>query len=100
VQGTTITLQFLNGQIAGFAGCNSYSGSYSASDNGDGTYSIAVTGVALGKMSCPEATMRQEQAYIASLTQATTARIQNNFLVLDSPAGSLAYYEVGSPMPR
>ena len=38
--GTAITLQFLNGQLAGFAGCNDYSGSYTAVDNGDGTFAV------------------------------------------------------------
>jgi PKD repeat protein len=43
--GTAITLQFLEGQIAGFAGCNTYNGSYSGAQNEDGTYSVTITGL-------------------------------------------------------
>jgi len=100
VQGTTITLQFLNGQIAGFAGCNSYTGSYTAINNGDGTYSVTVSNLAVGKMSCPGSIMNQEQQYITTLTQVQLAQVQGNMLVLNSPAGSLTYYEVGTAMPR
>jgi heat shock protein HslJ len=34
--GTGITLEFLEGKIAGFGGCNSYNGAYTASPNPDG----------------------------------------------------------------
>jgi heat shock protein HslJ len=100
VPGTTITLQFLNGQVAGFGGCNSYNGTYSATDNGDGTYSVQVTQTNNTQMACPEDVMRQEQRYFEILRQVTTAQIQGNYLVLASPVGTLAFYEVGSPMPR
>lgn len=100
VPGTTITLQFLNGQIAGFGGCNSYNGAYSATDNGDGTYSVQVTQITNTQMACPEEVMRQEQRYFEILSQVTTAQVQGNYLVLASPVDSLAFYEVGSPMPR
>jgi len=97
VPGTTITLQFLNGQIAGFGGCNSYNGAYSATDNGDGTYSVQVTQITNTQMACPEDVMRQEQRYFEILSQVTTAQVQGNYLVLAAPVGTLAFYEVGSP---
>jgi len=100
VPGTTITLQFLNGQVAGFGGGNSYGGGYSATDNGDGTYSVQVTQTNNTQMTCPEEIMRQEQRYFEVLSQTTTAQIQGNYLVLASPVGTLAFYEIGSPMPR
>ncbi len=100
IPGTTITLQFLNGQIAGFAGCNSYSGSYTVVDNGDGTYGVTASGIDTSRMACPEAIMEQERVYLESLAQVATAQIQGSSLVLNTPAGILSFNEVGSPTPR
>ena len=51
--GSAITLQFLNGQLAGFAGCNDYNGSYTAVDNGDGTFGVTVDRLTTGRRCLP-----------------------------------------------
>jgi heat shock protein HslJ len=98
--GTAITLQFLQGQIAGFAGCNSYSGSYTATDNGDGTFAVAVSGITSTQQACPTDVMNQEQDFLRNLGQVSTARVQGNTLSLGHPGGTLTLYESGTPMPR
>ena len=98
--GTSITLAFGQGQFSGFAGCNSYSGSYSASDNGDGTYSISASGVVSTGAMCSEEVMAQEAAYLAALQTVSLASIQGNVLQLSHANGTLVYYLAGTPQPR
>jgi len=85
--GTSITLQFKEGEIAGFAGCNSYSGEYSAEQNEDGTYSIQIDQLIITKLACPEAIMKQEQFYFAFLESVDNAWLHENFMDLSYPAG-------------
>jgi heat shock protein HslJ len=92
VPGTGITLQFQAGQLAGFSGCNTYTGAYTATDNGDGTYSVTVTGLVGTGMMCPADVMNQEQAYLGLLSAVTGAQSQGDSLELISPLGSLIYY--------
>ena len=94
--GTAITLQFQAGQIAGFSGCNTYSGAYTAIDNGDGTYSVTVTGLVGTGMMCPGDIMAQEQSYLGLLSAVTGAVPQGSALELISPQGSLIFYQAGS----
>ena len=90
--GTAITLQFMQGQLAGFAGCNSYNGSYAATDNGDGTYGIVAGQVSTGRRTCPADIMTQENNYITALQQSTSAAVQENMFTLSSSTGTLVYY--------
>ena len=96
VPGTAITLQFLGGQVAGFAGCNTYSGGYTATDNGDGTFNVTTSGLVTSQLACPQQVMQQETNYLASLGQVTTAQISGNTLSLSYPGGALTYIEVGT----
>lgn len=73
--GTAITLQFLQGQLAGFDGCNSYSGTYTATPNPDGTYAVTISGLIGGGIACPAEIMDQASAYKALLSTVTTAQI-------------------------
>ena len=95
--GTAITLQFMQNELAGFAGCNAYSGSYTSVDNGDGTSSVTVERVQSGRSACPADIMNQESNYLAILQQVTSAAIQENALTLSSPAGTLVFYLVSQP---
>jgi hypothetical protein len=108
--GTAIILQFQAGQIAGFAGCNSYSGAYTATPNEDGTYIVTITGIVTTGMSCPVEIMDQESLYLGLLSAVTLAQSQGNALNLVFPAGtgpdgqpypegSLIYYQAGTPGP-
>jgi heat shock protein HslJ len=89
--GTGITLQFQGGQIAGFSGCNSYQGSYTATPNDDGSYAVTVTGVTGTSMSCPADIMQQEQTYMSMLGAVIAGQIQGSTLNLNSPQGELTY---------
>jgi heat shock protein HslJ len=66
INGTEITAHFGNDQISGFAGCNNYSGTLTAT----GDY-FTVTNVVTTRKVCADDVMAQEQAYLAGL-QATT----------------------------
>ncbi len=100
VPGTSVTLQFHRGQLAGFAGCNSYTGSYSATDNGDGTYAVTVTGVNSTKLACPNEVMQQESTYLNLLGSVQSAQAQGSGIILISPNGTLSFVELGSPTPK
>lgn len=95
--GTAITLQFLQGELAGFAGCNTYTGKYTADLNDDGTYTITIGPLTTSRLACPQEIMEQEQEYLTSLQQVTRATIQQNEIILDSPSGKLDFYLVESP---
>ena len=90
--GTAITMQFKQGELAGYAGCNSYQGIYTADLNDDGTYTITVGPLTTSRLACPQDIMEQEQEYLTSLQQANRATIQENRIVLDSPPGNLEFY--------
>jgi len=92
--GTAITMQFKQGELAGFAGCNSYHGVYTADLNDDGTYTIDIGPLTTSRLACPQNIMEQEQDYLTSLQQATRATIQENRIVLESPPGRLEFYLV------
>jgi heat shock protein HslJ len=94
--GTAITLEFVQGQVAGFDGCNSYSGSYTATPNPDGTYAVTMSGLIGSGMACPTEIMNQASAYLALLSTVTTAQIQGTAVTLISPNGNLVYYQSGS----
>jgi heat shock protein HslJ len=95
--GTAITAQFLQGQLAGFAGCNSYDGNYTAIDNGDGSYSVTIERITTSRKTCPADIMNQENEFLAILQQAATAVIQENMAILQSPIGELVFYLIESP---
>jgi len=95
--GTAITLQFLQGKLAGFAGCNTYQGTYTADLNDDGTYTIAAGPLTTSRLACPQDIMEQEQEYLTSLQQVTRATIQQNEIILDSPPGKLDFYLIEAP---
>lgn len=92
--GTAITMQFKNGELAGFAGCNTYNGEYTADMNDDGTYIITISPLTTSRLACPQDIMEQEQAYLASLQQVTRATVQENMILLDSPSGRLDFFLV------
>jgi len=92
VPDTAITLQFLRGEVAGFTGCNDYNGTYTATDNLDGTYSIKVGPLTTGRRACQKDIMDQEEDYMKVLQTATSAVIRENRLTLSGPDGQLVFY--------
>ena len=91
---TAITLQFKEGEVVGFAGCNTYDGEYTATANGDGTYTIAIGKLKTSRLTCPKDIMDQEQEYLTALQQVTLATIEENKIILDLPIGKLEFYLV------
>jgi len=94
---TAITMQFKEGELAGFAGCNTYYGEYTADLNEDGTYTITVGTLTTSRLACPQDIMEQEKEYLTNLQQATRATIQENMILLESPSGRLDFYLVEPP---
>ena len=72
---TAITLQFQNGQLAGFTGCNDFNGSYTAVDNQDGTFGVTVGPLTTGRRACPQNVMNQEENFTKVLQAVTSAVI-------------------------
>lgn len=82
IAGTTITLQFSDGQVTGSAGCNSYGGSYMVEDG-----EIAISELFWTEMACldPEGVMEQEQRYLDILTNVSTYEREAGELTLRTP---------------
>jgi heat shock protein HslJ len=95
--GSAVTLQFLSGQLAGFAGCNDYNGSYTAVDNGDGTFAVTVDRLTTGRRSCPQDVMTQEDNFANLMQNVNAAAIQENMLTLSGPNGQLVFFLITGP---
>jgi heat shock protein HslJ len=90
IEGTNITLNFAEGILSGFAGCNAYgggrdSGKYIATD--DGTLTIPQIAVTVQLCSTPEGVMQQEAAYTSALQNAAAYRVMDDRLEIDNSAG-------------
>jgi PKD repeat protein len=96
---SAITMQFLQGVLEGFSGCNTYLGTYTAVENEDGTYQVEIKDLVTTRLSCAEDLMEQESNYIASLGAVTAGKIEGNILTLSSAESELTYYEVGTEKP-
>ncbi len=107
VPGTAITLQFLSADIAGFAGCNTYTARYEASLNEDGSYSVVISDLTTSRLACPPDIMDQEAYYLTFLKTITSAQLRENMLSLSYPAGvgpdnqpyqegTLTFFEIGT----
>lgn len=97
---TAITMQFLQGELAGFSGCNTYSGIYTAVDNGDGTYQVEISEINSSRLTCAEDIMEQEAEYMTAFASTNSASIDGNLLTLIGDDSELIYYEVGTPKPE
>ena len=90
IEGTNITLNFAEGVLSGFAGCNAYgggrdSGKYIATD--DGTLTIPVIAITAMLCQTPEGIMQQEAAYTSALQNAAAYRVIDDRLEIDNAAG-------------
>jgi heat shock protein HslJ len=91
IAGTRITLRFAESgdperSIAGSAGCNTYGGGYTASNEG-----LTFTGVYATEMACmdPAGVMQQERAYLDALYTAARYRVEGNRLEVYDESGAL-----------
>ncbi|MGD2048228.1 MAG: META domain-containing protein, partial [Chloroflexota bacterium] len=73
--GTTISLVFANGNLSGFAGCNSYNASYSSTRVAGPSNNITVGPVISTGALCSEEINAQEQDYLTNLESATSYTI-------------------------
>jgi heat shock protein HslJ len=83
-QAVAASATFDAGKISGNAGCNDYTGSYTL--DGD---KIAVDGLAMTAMACPEIQMALEQAYTTTLSKVATYAIAGNALELKTAEGTV-----------
>jgi len=90
-QGTTISLQFSNGTLGGFAGCNTYNAGYTTTLAEGPTNSISVGPITSTQSVCDETIMTQEQAYLASLGTASQYTISGTSLTLTTASGPLLF---------
>jgi heat shock protein HslJ len=79
-EGVVITAEFNDGRLSGSAGCNSYGGSYQASDN-----HLTLGALAMTLMACTEAeVMDAETAYVKALDQVKSYERSDDQLTLSS----------------
>lgn len=91
VAGTRLTLSFENGQVRGSSGCNTYFGSYSVSGS-----RIDVAQLAATKMACQEpGVMKQQGAFLATLAEVKTYRLEEDRLELVRTDGQTIVLERG-----
>ena len=85
IEGTEITLSFKEASLDGSAGCNTYGGSYAASED-----SLHLSGVYWTEMGCPEpkGIMDQERAYFDALNAAARYRVDGDRLEVYDEAGA------------
>ncbi len=90
-QGSSISIIFTGGgKISGSAGCNRYSGTYTAS----GTNLKITSPLASTRMACEQTIMDQETAYLNALAEVKSYSISGDQLTLSNAAGQniLAYH--------
>jgi heat shock protein HslJ len=88
--GSTTTADFgADGKLAGSAGCNQYSATYTTS----GAMGITITQPASTRMACEDSLMQQETQYLSLLPKAGTYEIAGDQLTLfNSPGTKLLIY--------
>jgi heat shock protein HslJ len=91
IPGTSISLQFANGNLSGFAGCNSYNAGYTTTLAAGPTNSISVGPIGSTQAFCDEPIMEQEQAYLANLQSASQYTISGDSLTLTTAGGPLTF---------
>ena len=84
-EGSHITLNFAEGAVGGFAGCNAYGGEYTAADGGV----LTIPGIGSTAMDCqtPVGVMQQEGAYTDALGNAAAYRVVDDRLEIDNASG-------------
>jgi heat shock protein HslJ len=97
--GAEATAQFANGQVSGSAGCNTYSGGYTAG-NERGKNTIEFTPLSTTMMMCEESIMESETQFLAGLESATSYVVEGHTLSLNYRGGTLVFHDRDGPQPR
>ena len=93
---TTVTMSFAtNGKVAGSAGCNNYTSTYSR----DGDKLTFTSAAATRRMCFAAGVMEQEHAFLKALETTATARMEGNRLELRTADGALAMSLIRNPGP-
>jgi heat shock protein HslJ len=93
--GTHLTLEFSSdGTVSGTAGCNRFTGSYTA-----GPSTVSIARVAATRKMCvePATVMDQETAYLAALTMGTRIRVDGPRLEIRTDDGALTVSGTRTP---
>jgi putative lipoprotein len=84
------TLQLLDGNASGMAGCNNFNGTYTIEDR-----DLAFGPLATTRMGCPPGIDTVETAYLAALESVTSFSVDGNELILRDGEGTpVLFYEV------
>lgn len=94
--GAQITALFESGTLAGSAGCNSYTGSYTTSP-GTGQDGLQIGALATTRMVCEQTIMDRENQYLAALQATTGYQVKGNTLTLFYPGGTLQFGGLATP---
>lgn len=92
IPGTSILLNFNNGTLTGFAGCNTYNATYLSTLMAGNSNTISVGPMTSSGAFCTEEIMNQEQAYLTALQSASAYTISGNTLTLTTASGTLTFY--------
>lgn len=79
---TEVDATFVDGNVSGTGGCNTYRGGYEA----DGA-SLSISPVSSTMMACDQPILDQETAFFAAMSAVASYEIENNNLVLMNDAG-------------
>ncbi len=91
IPGTSVSLVFANGNVSGFAGCNSYNATYMTTLAAGPTNNISIGPVSASQSLCGEPIMNQEQAYLSDLATASSYTISGSSLTLTTVNGPLTF---------
>ena len=86
LEGTIITAEFKEDQVAGSAGCNNYFAAYETSN---GNISIGETGTTRKACQTPEGVMEQENEYLGTLQRSTTYKFEDGKMEFSNAAGEV-----------
>lgn len=87
ISGTNVTLTFDEATFSGNAGCNTYNGGYSMSDN-----KIVISDqIITTMMACEEGVMQQETSYLAALPKVVAYQIDGTTLNLITELGNIVF---------
>jgi heat shock protein HslJ len=91
-EGTSVTVEFTDGNVGGNAPCNSYGGPYTAEGQ-----NLSIGEITQTLRACADnSLMELESRYLDALRQATTYAIQSDQLTISYASGELHYTRGGA----
>jgi heat shock protein HslJ len=90
-------LEFGDGAVTGFGGCNRVMGRYMQDAVGAGA--IVFSSIASARMMCEPVLMTVEDRILAVLRSSTSVHVKANTLQIDGSAGTLRFIAEGTDLP-